>query len=235
MSQKIERFFKKHSFSPADIKYIVREDGKTVIYLLDERTIQTYNTIKEFKESLSMEDFLYPNKGIILAAAQVINVREGTYEMVDGRTFKYRVHNSILHDNRLLMLGRRMEHVQAAADTITAEASLSDRFAVMDKMPMPTCVLELTFEDLGRGADFVIRYCNDEMSQFEQIPKDELLDHSIFEVLKHTDSKFFAAYFDVAVNDTVRIVEKYIPQLDKNVYIHCYQPTEGYCACVMVI
>lgn len=232
MSSKIEKFFKKHAFSPEDIKYIIREDGKTAIHLIDDRIIYTYITVKELKESLPPEDFLYPNKGIVAATSQIVNVRDGSYEMVDGRIFKYRVHNSIYHDNRLLMLGRRMEHVQNSANALSPD-SLASTFAILDKIPLPICVIELIFDDLGRGADFILRYCNSKMAEIEQRSTEEMVNHSLIEIFHNMNKRWLVTYADVAVNDTVRVIEEHHALLDKNIKVYCYQPMEGYCACVM--
>lgn len=233
MTEKINRFFKKHEFFKDDIKYIIREDGKTAIHLLDGRIIYTYNTIKELRESLSEKDFLYPNKGILLAASQIVNVSEGAYEMADGRTFKYRVHNSKLHDSRMLMLGRRMEQIQAVADAHTPEA-LATKYSIMDNMPFSICVIELIFDEHGLGTDFIVRYANNAFLHFEEKTRDEVIDCSFFEVFSNTDKHRLAVYSDVAVNNTVRVVKHRPKKLDCELDLYCYQPMEGYCTCVLV-
>lgn len=232
MSQKTEKFFKKHAFSPEDIKYIIREDGKTAIHLIDDRVIHTYITVKELKEALSPEDFLYPNKGIVAATSQIVNVRDGAYEMVDGRTFKYRVHNSIYHDNRLLMLGRRMEQVQSVANTLAPMQKMFD-LSSLDKFPLPFCVIELIFDDLGRGVDFILRYCNPAMAKVESRKIEDVINRPITELFHDVDRKWLVIYADVAMNDTVRVIDVHHPLLDKKIQLHCYQPLEGFCACVM--
>lgn len=232
MSTKIEKFFKKHFFSPEDIKYIIREDGKTAIHLIDNRIVYTYITVKELKEALSPEDFLYPNKGIVAAISQIVNVRDGAYEMVDGRVFKYRVHNSIYHDNRLLMLGRRMEQVQSAANTLTPAGNTFSLSAI-DKFPLPFCVIELIFDDFGRGVDFILRYCNPKMAEQENRSVEEVTNRSLLELFRNIDKKWLVVFADVAVNDTVRTIDFHHPVRDKQLTFHCYQPIEGFCACVI--
>lgn len=234
MSPKIEKFFKKHGISPEDIKYIIREDGKTAIYLIDDRVIQTYITVKELKESLSPEAFLYPNKGIVAATSQIVNVRDGSYEMVDGRVFKYRVHNSIYHDNRLLMLGRRMEQVQSASHLALPGKNMFDLSAI-DKFPLAFCVIELIFDDFGRGVDFILRYCNPKMAEVEKRCPEEALNRSLTEIFHQIDKKWLVIFTDVAVNNTLRTFDLHHPQLDKKVRFYCYQPIEGFCACVMTV
>ena len=100
--------------------------------------VPTYHPIKDFREVLPIETFLYPNKGIIAAASQILTVEDGYYKMADEPAFKYRVHNSLLHDSRLLMLGRSMERMQQYADK-TDTALLKERFSILDNMPLAVC------------------------------------------------------------------------------------------------
>lgn len=233
MSAKIERFFVKHSFEPQDIKYIIREDKKTAIHLLDGRVIQTYNTIKEFRETLSRDDFLHPNKGVLAALSQVVAVHDGGYEMADGRIFKYRVHNTEQHDRRMLMLGRRMEQQEEHAPL--DPSNLCERFSVMDRMPLGVCVIELKFNTQNLSAVFLIRYCNKAMLDFEHMDNEDVQDLSFTEVFPDADPKLIIAYADVAANGSTRVVDGYVKRLEKSVKFYCYQPLEGYCACMMMV
>jgi DNA-binding LytR/AlgR family response regulator len=58
MTVKMEKFMKKHCFDQQQIRYILREQGKTCIHLTDGRVIAAYLTIRELMESLPEGDFL---------------------------------------------------------------------------------------------------------------------------------------------------------------------------------
>ena len=217
-----------------DIKYIVREDGKTVVYTIEGEALHTYHTIKDFKEHLPLEQFLYPNKGIIAAASQIVDVSNGFYKMSDGRTFKYRMHNSLLHDNRLLMIGRKLERVQSVADALSPE-TIHSSFSILDNMPLGVCVIEYIPDEYGFGAEFIIRYCNQQLSQFDWTPKENIIGRSFTEVFSGSSPKWLIACADVALNGTKRYLQGYSPEHKHHVKIYCYQPLPGFCACILTI
>lgn len=232
MNAKIEKFFKKHDITPDDIKYIIREDGKTSIYIIGGRVVSTYNTIKEIRENLPADEFLYPNKGVVLAASQVVDVGGGEYRMADGRSFKYRIHNSVKHDSRLLMLGRRLEHVQAVADAQSLEA-LKAKYAIFDNMPLPACVIEVVIEN--SSMEFVVRYMNRKMEEIQGISADEAIGRPFSDYFHESNHiKWFAIIADVALNNSTRTTTEHSSLLNGDITIYCYQPLEGYCVALMV-
>lgn len=232
MNPKIEHFLSKHGIAPRDIKYILREDGKTVVHTLDGRAVPTYYPVKEFRESLSREDFFHPNKGILLAASQIVDVSDGAYTLADGRKFRYRVHNSQLHDSRMLQLGRQMESLHAVLDNPT-HSSIRSQFAILDKLPMAVTVIELIYDEHGFGADFFFRYANAEMARLEGIPVESLLDHSCLELFRDIDRKWLVILADVALNDSVRIIDAFHARLKRHILAYCFQPMPDYCVCFM--
>lgn len=232
MSQKVRGFFEKHSVRPNDIKYIVREEGKTVVYLVDGRAIRTYHPVKEFREELPAEDFFLPNKGIVAAASQVIGVRDGMYEMADGRTFRYRVHNSPMHDLRLLSVGRSIERRKLEPKS-AAEAD-SNCFSLFDKMPLPVLVIEVSTDEHDAGVNFTMRYCNRAMLEYEGLSRDQVVDRPYSEVFGVHSNRWLVAYADVALNDSVRVVNDYDYVRHRHMTLYCYQPKPCLCACVLM-
>lgn len=232
MDSRIGRFLNKHSILREDIKYIIRESGETVVCTIDGRSISTYHPVKEFREYLPVEEFLCPNKGIIIAAAQIVGVKDGCYETADGRTFKYRVHNSQLHDSRLLMLGRQFEHAMPAPERRNA-ADLAGHFSMFDKLPLPVCVLELDMADESFSADFILRYCNEAALSFEGVKRELAEDGVLSQFFPGIDPKWQVVFMDVALNDSVRSIVHYDRARNLFLKVHCYQPMQGYCACVL--
>lgn len=231
MDMKLSKFFDKNSISIRNIKYIIREDGKTAVHLVDDRVVLTYHTVKDFKEFLPTDQFLYPNKGVLLSADQIVDVSNGAYTMADGRSFKYRVHNSQLHDMRLLDLGRRIEHLQP---TVEKQTLTPVHFSILDKMPLAVCVIEHTVNNPSDFGRFVFRYCNNALLEFEGLAREEIIGKSLLEMFPHTNPGSLIAYADVALNDTVRLIEDVNPQKKLLVKLYCYQPAPDYCACIMV-
>lgn len=233
MNPKIERFLKKHSIDPEDIKYIIRENGSTVIYTLDNRTVETYLPVKDFRESLPVEKFLHPNKGIMAAASQIVDVVDGHYLMADGRSFKYRVHNSQMHDSRLLMLGRHFEQVNTATEP-TQKNDFEAQFFAFDNMPIPTYVVELRMKEDSFSADFIFRYCNEAMRKVERKNKDQILGKPFFDVIPSVDPKRLVVYMDVALNGTQRTITEYDTGKQAMITVSCFQPMPGYAACMLM-
>lgn len=234
MSIKIENFFKRHSILPENIKYVLREEGKTAVHLLDGRIVSTYNTVKEIKGTLPQDDFLNPNKGILLAVSQIADVSDGAYKMVDGRSFKYRVHNSTKHDSRMLMLGQRLGQTQSVADHLDP-SSFGARFFALDEIPLPSCVIEVIYDKYGHSTEYIIRYANQAMSEFEQMPRDDIIDHHYHEVFDNRDPRRLVVYSDVALNGTKRLIHYYNDSKGMECDLLCYQPIEGYCTCIMLL
>lgn len=233
MLPKIERFLHKHRISTEDIKYIIRENGNTVVYTLDDRAVETYLPVKDFRESLPVEKFLHPNKGIMAAASQIVDVADGQYLMADGRTFKYRVHNSQMHDSRLLMLGRQFEQVHAAPEQ-EAQQTFEDKFSVFDNMPIPAYVVELQMKEDAFGADFIFRYCNQAMRDVEKKSKEQVLGKPFFDVIPSADPKRLVVYMDVALNGTQRTITEYDTGKQAMITVSCFQPMPGYCVCMLM-
>lgn len=232
MNPKIERFLHKHEIHSEDIKYIIRENGNTAIYTLDGRVIETYLPVKDFREALPVERFLHPNKGIMAAASQIVDVVDGQYLMADGRTFKYRVHNSQMHDSRLLMLGRQFEHIHNVPNE--QEISFESKFFALDNMPIPAYVVELQMKEDSFSADFIFRYCNRAMMEAEDKTQAQIVGKPFFDVIPGADPKRLVVYMDVALNGTTRTITEYSRDKQAMITVTCFQPMPGYCVCMLM-
>ena len=101
--------------------------------------------------------------------------------------------------------------------------------------PIAFCVIELVFSEEGHGIDFVFRYCNKEMEVLEGVPVEQMVNRSFYEVFPHGDKKWVIPYAEVALNGKKRILQDYSPEIDKNITVRCYQPEQGYCACILTV
>jgi hypothetical protein len=229
MDKKIMKFFAKHHIEENEIKYIIREDGKTCIHLMDGRIVETYTPLKTILTEVSPEKFINVNKGIALAAGKITSIHDDIYTMIDGRTFRGRA--------RMPMLYRfeqeRRFNTPSQESPVNAD-TLSQAFSILDKMPIAFCVLELLLDTEGHGIDFRFRYVNDAMAKFDNVNVDQLVNQSFYEIFKNGDKKWLIAYADVALNGGTRIIKDYSPEFDKNLTIYCFQPHEGFCACALL-
>lgn len=117
--------------------------------------------------------------------------------------------------------------------TMSDGRTFLEKCTLLNEMPLAYCVIELVFNAEGHGVDFIFRYCNAEMAVMEGVPVEKMLNRSFYEVFRNGDKKWLVAYADVALNGTKRILHDYSPEIGKYLTIYCYQPTPGFCACVL--
>lgn len=96
--------------------------------------------------------------------------------MSDGRSFQGRRRG--LSDHRRL----RAEIRRVDAQPRPMSMSLLEKCSLLDDMPLAFCIIELVFNEDGRGVDFIFRYCNAEMATIEGVPVEEMLGRSFYEV-----------------------------------------------------
>lgn len=226
----VEYFFGRNHILPENIKYITRENKRTVIYLLNGKIFSSVTPEKEIMKHLPEEKFLNISKGITVRRDQIIDIgNDGVYTMTDGRTFQGRRRSLGEHrKNRLELAG-------TAADIASRPPmELLEKCALADNMPLAFCIIELVFDRDNHGVDFVFRYCNKAMEEIEGVPVEEMVNRSFYEVFSNGDRKWLVSYADVALNGTRREITEYSPEIDKKLRIYCYQPAQGYCACVLI-
>ena len=226
MTVKMEKFMKKHCFDQQQIKYILREQGKTCIHLTDGRVIATYLTIRELMDSLPEGDFLRVSRTCLLAVGQIGEIRGRVYQMKDGRQFLGR-------ENRLDHPISFQEILPAVSDSVSPMADLIRSFSLLDQMPMAFCVIELMFDQEGLGSDFIFRYCNQMMEEIENKRVEELLNQSFYKIFHNADQKWLAIYGDVGLNGTVKTIRGYSPEVEKQLILRCFQPAKEFCACLI--
>lgn len=227
MTEKILHFLRKHEIEVGDILYITREDHKTCLHLTEGRIQETYIPAKDFLEVLAPYDYICISKGTIVAKNQIDYIKDCTYHMKDGATFSGRKRTVAAHKQ----LNQRLHLAQTPiADT---SVSIQTRFSVLDKMPVAFCVIELVFAENGAGTDFIFRYCNQAMEVVEGKSIDEMLNQSFFRVFPNADKKWLVTYSDVALNGGNKRILDYSPEIDKKLFVTCFQPIAGFCACLL--
>lgn len=97
LNNPVKFFFDKHAIVLDQIRYILREEKKTSVYLLDGRMVTTYITMKDILDYLPESQFLRVNKSYILPISQIASVKDGIYVTKDGRTFAGRVRDKSSH------------------------------------------------------------------------------------------------------------------------------------------
>lgn len=227
MDKKIQKFFTKHHITENDIKYIIRRDGKTCICLDDGRIVETYTPLKTIITEMTPDHFINVNKGIALASDKIASIHDDQYMMQDGNHFKGRARMPMLYRFEQERRFNSPEMVNGSMDLINA-------FSVLDRIPIPFCVIELLYDNTGNSIDFRFRYANEAMADLQSLSREQLLNESFYSIFRNGDRKWLVAYADVALNGGSRIFRDYSPEINKDLTIYCYQPSEGYCACAFL-
>jgi len=231
MTPNMENYLRRHGIRWGDIKYILRENGKTVIYLEDGRREETYNTVKSLLDVLPDEEFVCVNKGIVLAKKKIVNVTGSLYTMSDGSEYTGRAHQN----------GGHMANIPdvitvSPGDRILSPEQIFEMYSSMDNLPIPFCIIELTFNDSGKGIDFIFRYSNKAMDGLSGGKGRAIRNKSFYEVHPNADRRWLVPYTDVALNGNPRVIEsnKTPGGENINITVYCFQVAKNYCACLVV-
>ncbi len=228
MSNTIINFLQKNQIEPENVIYVLREDGKTVLHLLDGSTVSTQIPLKTVFTGLGEKDFFNIQKGVVVSAAQITDISAiGVYTMSDGRTFQGRRRSSREHQEHRRALN--LDGLVPAAEV--QRLTLVEKCSVFDGAPFPICLLELLLTEAGTLRDFMFQYVNHEMELLEGRPAAELVGHTILELYQEIDVKALVAYADVALNGTNRIVQIVGFSSGRPMTVGCHQPEEGFCIC----
>jgi len=231
MNEKLHRFFRRNNAAMIDLMYILRSGRKTVFHLVDGRTIENYMHLKDLIAVLPEEEFLRINKSIIVARRHILSVQNGIYTMADGRELEGRVrtpgaHNSVMHE---------LEESHAPTDVALLPSDVQQRFSLLDHLPIPFCVVEVSINEDQSGMNLVFRYGNNAMFKHEHRCADEIIGRSFFELYPaHTNAKWIAVHTDVALNGTTHVIHDYDEDRDMHFTFHCFQPAPGYSASVLI-
>ena len=180
----LHEWFQKNDLCPENILYLYRNDRKTVVHRMDGEEVALYAPLHSVLSALPEDMFLNISKGIVVCRSQIVDIsNDGIYTMSDGRSFQGRRRG--LSDHRRL----RAEIRRVDAQPRPMSMSLLEKCSLLDDMPLAFCIIELVFNEDGRGVDFIFRYCNAEMATIEGVPVEEMLGRSFYEVFPNGDKK----------------------------------------------
>lgn len=217
----MKKLLQKNHSDFSHVMYATRSGRKTVLHLQNGTLLETFLPIKLLLMEAPAGMLESINKGVVIAPAYVAETDGLVYIMADGSRHKGRVHPRSIDQS-------------TPAPTPSGNVPQWAQYAVLDDMPLAFCIIELVFDEKGRGLDFIFRYCNKEMEALEGKPISEMLNRSFYEVFENGDKKWLVAYADVALNGVKRVIESYSPEINANLRIYCYQPQPNFCACLLV-
>lgn len=232
MDEKLKKFFEKNNIKAKDIMYILRDGRQTAFHLVDGRVCKNYAHIKDLEAELSAYSFIRINKSIIVAKHHIVSVEDGIYTMADGRDLKGRVRTPGAHKITAKSLGESRT-VPKKSENPVRRLGL-DSFAVLEAMNLPFCLVELVFDKNGRGMDFIFRYCNAKMAEYEGKPLKSIVNRSFFEIFDpDVKRNWLTVFADVTINGESRVIHDLNEQNGRRVSVYCFRPKEGFCACVL--
>ncbi len=185
MLDKVERFFEKNNVIPAQIMYVTREGRQTLLTLDGGRIADCYIPIKYIYGLLPVGSFLNITKGVLINRKYISTIEDGTYTMTDGRCFRGRVRTRGAHK-----YNSRMHASGNTGGMLHDSHSMHSHFSVLDNCPMPFCAVELIYDSTGRIVDFVFKYVNQAMADFEGKTREEMMDVSYYELFTDRDHKW---------------------------------------------
>lgn len=225
MNQKAIKFLGKHKLKFSDILYIIRDNNRTCITKTDHTTLDTYIPLKYLLAGFPPGCFIHINKGIAVSVDELKKIEGNIYTMSDGRSFQGRIRTAGEHNTNRQYL----EHA-ASPDNHLISETIFQKFSVMDRLPLPFCVVEMVFNTAGYSVDYIFRYCNDAMAAHEGLSKPELLNHTYYDIFAHGDRKWLKAFSKVAIEGTPLIVDGFDEHKKVKFKIYCYQPVQNFCA-----
>lgn len=225
MEEKISKFFDKNHIKIDEIKYVLREDKKTNIYMNNNKKVSTFIPMKEFSDELISYGFININKGILVSKRMIKHVDNFIYYLSDGKEFEGR--------KRTVGAHKHINEMIQVKGEVLSNIDIFNRFSVLDNMPAGFCVIELVFNKNGEGIDFIFRYCNKEMEKVEGKTIAEMLNHSFYKVFPNADQKWLPVYSKVAITGESDSFVDYSPEIKKDLLFKCFQPMKGFCACLI--
>ena len=227
------KWLKKRELCADNILYVYRRDRKTIIRREDGEEFELFAPVYTLLALFPEDAFLNINKGIAVNKARIVDISsEGVYTISDRQTFQGRKRNLSAHRQLRKQMGI---HALPDVEPQAAPMSFLEKCTLLDEMPLAYCIIELVFDANGHGVDFVFRYCNKEMAHIEGVPVEEMLNRSFYEVFRNGDKKWLVTYADVALNGTKHLIHDYSPEIGQQLNIYCYQPEQGFCACILQV
>jgi hypothetical protein len=219
--------YKKTDIPLDEICYISVEGRKTKITMRDGGFYLTNKKMKDIYAVLPEKAFDNINRGIIVAQRYVKDVEDGVYTMSDGAQFRHRVRKSKIPKKHKVL----NEEIIAGFSPVPREF-IKEAHLWIEKMPVAFCIIELTFHNNGSGIDFILRYSNHALADLMDMKLDEMHGKPFYSIFKKSDRKWLVTYSDIALNGGTHIIEGYSLEIKKNMKIYCFQPKQGFCACL---
>lgn len=226
MDDKTTQFLTKKGIDPSDVMYIVRNDRKTVLYMTDGRTYETYIALKNMLEALPKDLFIKINKGCVVFWEHITRIEDGRYYMKDGSVHNGRLRTPSEHSRNSVMI-----------DGMNSKIGLKIRkgprnYEAVDEVDVGLVMLELVYNN-GQNMRLFVRHCNERAASMVNHRPEELVDRPLLDVCPLLNKKFAFKVADVALNGASKDMILRDKGSPKTILIHCYQTDPDQCALTM--
>lgn len=151
----------------------------------------------------------------------------------NGRLLYKKLRFCYLNEKKEKLLLSRMD----VTDIVRAQKLLTEeekkRLGYLDNLPIACCSTRVLVDEQGKPYDFEFVYSNKEHSRLEGAAYGELIGKRFYEFFKDADREWLYYYHDTAYNGVSHIMDRYSPEIGKQLLIYTFQTEPGYCECVV--
>ena len=224
----IARFFHRHGIDVHNILYIQHKNGHSHINMVNGTVIDTYIATKDLLTGLPASSFLNINKGIVINIQYVANIDKNVYHMINGEKFTGRLRTPGEHTQI------RNSFYQHKASLELSPTELITYCSILDKLPLPFCVIEPEKNARGIPVDLLFRYCNPALEQMEGLAVGSMAGKSFYDIFRRNEPKVLTIASDIINNGTMHVLEVSSQKANRTFTVYCYRPARGFVACMFV-
>lgn len=206
----------------SDILYITKGRGKSFLHLLDGSTVECFETIRyiiEHDEAGLLRIFF---RGIAVNMLYVESIDGNECTMSDGTIFTWPIRTL---KSEMTAFRKEVNEIKSLSWQV---------YSQWDEMPLATFIIEVLVDVEGNIKDYIFRYCNKEMEKITGISNEDIINKSIFKIIKNKNHKWLTQCADVALNGTKGMIETYSDEVNAKVRLYCYRPRFNCCACALI-
>lgn len=214
------------------IVYANVTDKLCKIHLDNADVLSLFITISELMEKLGVKDFLRISRSSLVSYRSIRSINQDEVLLFGDVHLPYsRSRRKEIGEKTRECIERLMNKNEATNRIRPLDCEHS--FGFWDRVPVGFCVLDFVEDASGYFTDFVYRYVNQALADIMEIPRERMQNRAHSELFPKAVKKWTALYSKVAfLGETVETID-YSPELDKELLVICYQPSYGYCACIL--
>lgn len=216
---------------PTDsILYASVEDKLCTIHLTNRRQISLFLTLHFLYSMLPADQFLLISRSVFVSLHHIHSIKDNHIILSDQSQLSY----SRARKNRILYTFRQYIETHHVAVPCPAETEiLLQQFHCFDHCPLPFFILEVNSEDMMSPCNFIFRYANEALAKIKKMPLQMILHFPFSLISKEDPERVYPLLTSVAFrNQTINSFYSSIYS-EYPFHVFCYQPSFGFCACML--